>query len=422
MTNYAPIMNRRSLLEGCLFNAFKEEWIQQKEECILNMNSQSGIIQNKPYAYESFNLKNGEQNFSSLDNPIFTESLLLFKKMYDEDSNTMIASDKDTFIQAIPTSRRFDTTHFDMMTIEDKMSFKDAVKFAHSFYLSSPGLMYGILLHNNKKFINPLHPLIAQSVAKTLNKDASVLDSSTYKVIIYTYKETTTDENNAFFRNENLSKIFTDQIFNTLALLELKVELQKKIVNYNNPREQETHVLYGYKDFIYKTEDINKDTAPAENLELQPVQLINSGIVFPYYGTVAQKHANMRNNKGYQLSPMLSPNIGMPRFSILKEDESLSIEGRGVCTGKLQQYSLNGKKSLNHANLGSPFFREVMASGAYTFADISVKISLSIYAELFDLERIDSFTQLEKPPISFVEFRLKHPSKGLKDYLLSIKK
>ncbi|MCI4436833.1 MAG: hypothetical protein JHC33_08515, partial [Ignisphaera sp.] len=292
---------------------------------------------------------------------------------------------------------------------------------AHSFYLSSPGLMYGILLHNNKKFINPLHPLIAQSVAKTLDKDASVLDSAMYKVIIYTYKEAANDEHNAFFRNENLSKIFTDQIFNTLALLELKVELQKKIVSYNRIEDRHTHGIYGYKDFIYKTEAINKGET-TENLELQPVQLINYGIVFPYYGTVAQKHANMSNNKGYQLSPMLSPNIGFPRFSIVKKDKSLSIEGRGVCTGKLPQYSLNGKKSLNHANLGSPFFREVMASGAYTFADISMKVSLSIYAELFDLEKIDSFTQLEKPPISFVEFRLKHPSKGLKDYLLSIKK
>jgi hypothetical protein len=342
--------------------------------------------------------------------------------MYDEDSNTMIINNKDTFDQILPVAKRFDPSHFDMMTIENKMSFKDAVKFAHAFYLSSPGLMYGILLHNNKKFINPLHPLVAQSVSKALNKDASVLDTSIYKVIIYTYKETANDEHNAFFRNENLSKIFTDQIFNTLGLLELKVELQKKIISYSSPKEQDLHEIYGYKDFIYKTEEINKNTVQTENIDFQPVQLINYGIVFPYYGTVAQKHNNTRNNKGYQLSPMLSPNIGFPKFSIFKEDKRLSIDGQGVCTGKLPQHSLNGKKSLNHANLGSPFFREVMTPGVYTFADISIKVSLSIYAELFGLDKIDSFTQLEKPPMSFVEFRLKYPSKGLKDYLLSIKK
>jgi hypothetical protein len=420
MTNYAPVQHRRSLLEGCLLNAFEEEWREQEKECKLNIGSQTAVIQDNPYAYESFNLQNGEQTFSSLDNPIFTESLLLFKKMYDEDKTLMATSEKSSLYQMMPDSRRFVTNHFDMMTIDSTMSFKEAIKFAHAFYLSSPGLMYGMLLHSNNKFINPLHPLITQSIVKTLDKDASSLDASKYKVIIYTYNKESNESD--FFRNDNLAKIFTDQIFNTLALLELKVELQKKIVGYTQLNYSETNEPWKFREFVYRTEEISKDTKKTENLEFQPVQLINSGIVFPYYGTVAQKHLNMRDNKGYQLSPMLSPNIGFPSFTVDKVSGNITIDGRGVCTGKLQQYSINGKKSLNHANLGSPFFREVLASGAYTFADVSIKVSLSIYAELFDLERIDSFSQLEKPPISFVEFRLKNPTLGLKDYLASLKK
>jgi hypothetical protein len=428
MTQYYPSQNRRSLIENCLLNAYIEAWEEKATETRAAIDSNDSKVTVAPFAYESFILGKCKQSFKTLDNDIFTDASLLFKNMYDASADSMetrVFSDTGN-IRITPKAMRFESNAFDTMTIENKMSYIDAVKFIHSLYLSSPDIIYGVLLHNGTEFINPLHPLIAQSMTKTMDSTNARLLSDSYKVMIYTYKPKEHLEPIRYdiLHDTSFDATFTTHILKCLGLLEFKNETTEIVTSYsslddlNNHNRQ--HDIHRYKSFRYETHVTNVEKASVDELIFQPVQIINSGIASPYYGFAAERY-NGQTTRGYHLSPMLSCNINFPE-STIKKNGDVSVSATSVCTGNYANSSDAGRLSLNHANLGSPYFRDVLTHGSFAFAKICVRISLGIYAEFFDLQRID-IALPSKPviPISFVAYRAKHPNASLKDYLASIK-
>lgn len=440
MKKYGQYENHQTtILDACILNAFKNEY---HEQCnILNemhSNSILNSVTKDEKIFNNFNLAKGNQLFKLKGSNLFNQSTLLFHDMYQIDKNCMYIKSSQNKIELFTKGHTFNNNNqdnnnesfFDVVELDETMSYFNAVKFAYEMQKSSNGLLYGIVLKRNDIFINPLHPIIAQSLTKkhkdkANNSEYNALLNNQYNVFIYAYNKDVINECPFELFNNDLRDTFKNHIFNVLAMLEQTFESSTKISSINDIRNDRTaynvseYAPYQYRELSYIYEETFEDKENEYNVNIEPVQVVNDKLIYPYYGIVAQKYSMTTSMKGYQLSPMLSPNVGSFRGSIsmLDNNEKCSILGGSICTGRLSSSSENGWRSLNHANLGSPYFRDILSIGAFTFAKLSLDISLNIYARFLDLELLDIDLKQKSIPISFETFKKKGFGILFKEYI-----
>lgn len=416
MKNYSPVRQLKSVLDTCIYNAFKDTWEYIKKETLLEIGGGRQNIETQPFSYESFKLNTSNQNFEVSSSPLFESAKQLFEKMYANDKTTVknVKLQYDNEVNNID----FNSSMFDTSTISEKISYIDAIKLAHQLYVSSPELIYGMLLHDGNKFINPLHPIITHSFSKHYKENIKniIADASKekYSIIIYTYKNGYKSGeilNDDFLYDDMHEELFANHIYSILALLEQKNEIYEKKISYVDTSNKNTMFdRYGHFEYTSKCNE-----SSLFNVSLQPVQLVNDGIATPYYGIVAEQNRN-GDVYGYQLAPMLSCNLG--RVYLQNRQDSIKTSATSVCTGNFPKTSLAGKLSLNHAYLGSAYFKQIMARSAINFAQVSLKISISMYAELLELQPINmNFKKQKRILKSFASYKANNKDATLQDYL-----
>lgn len=433
MTHYFPFQKRQSLIEKCLALAFKETW-QEKDNDIHAEAARIDLQAAEPvFAYETFDLPKINQSFVVPESNAFSRSVLLWKNMYDISKDNFSTEESPT-VKIKPDRYSFNTGLFDVSQVGTKMSLRQVIKMIHSLFTDNQDLLYGVLLHDGKRFFNPLHPINAQALVRKYSlekykQNEGQLDEEIYKVMIYTYRQKF-DQMNKVLVDDSMNAIFTTHLLTVLSMLELKSQFGTKITHIdtlseilgtNNYNDREA---WTYSKFQYRTETVRTSDAvtAVQGIHIQPVQLINSGIASPYYGIVAEKYSSQNRTLGYQLSPMLSCNLGLAYTHINRNGE-IEVPGVSVCTGGTSNTSEAGRLTLNHANLGSPYFSDTLTQGSFQFANISIRMALGIYSEFFDLPKIDIMVTLPpKPPISFDEFKRNNPNARFSDYIQAIKR
>lgn len=441
MINYYPFENRKPLIEQCILQAFKDTYKSQEESVKAEMKDGTLTEQTSTLIYESFKLSKLNQDYQIGNSALFTDTVSLFNKMHQSEptffSPRTERRNSQDMTSMRPSRRDFVGNDFDINQIDAKMTYADAMKFIHALYKSSPDTIYGVMLSNgNNKFFNPLHPLNAQafvrkySMDKHENEFMSESSKAIYTVIIYSYKDKPSlKKYNDLLFVKQYEDLFMSHLLSVLALMDNQKKITTKITQVytlaqvngtNNPNPYDVSTFDTFKYGYEIQEDSANNTYPGD-VYIQPVQLINTGLAYPFYGITAVKYIRGDSTLGYQLSPMHSCNIG-EAYVYKAQDGSIDIPGGSVCTGNYNNTSPEGRATLNHANLSSAFFNSVMATGSYTFADVCVKLSLSIYAEFFGLDPISISSEPEiKIPISFEEFKRKHKDATLVQYLASIK-
>jgi hypothetical protein len=424
-----------SIFDACLKEAFKNEYYEQHR--MLNNKKISEEYRNIENENESifnkFDLSKANQLFTFKNSKLFDDITLLFHdmmKVSPESVNTRRESNTSLSIYQNASSISKDNSFFNLLEIDQHMLYFDAVKFAYEMQKSSPGQLYGILLKDSHGFINPLHPLIAQSLTRKYKdpnneREARRIEEKYYKVFVYAYNQDMVSSSTIDLYDNRLNDIFKNHIFKCLAVLEQTFTSSVKITrvydvrhssNYNRVSEKFAST---FANLTYDYEEFFEDEQNKFDVNMEPVQVVNNGLVYPYYGIVGQKYSQNLSIRGYQLSPMLSPNIG--RFAGMKTDnngiETNSVVAGSICTGNLNKMSEAGWRSLNHANLNSAFFADILNYGSFSFANICIDISLNIYASYLGLEPLNSNLKVKSIPISFATFKEMFKDKSFIDYI-----
>ncbi len=159
---------------------------------------------------------------------------------------------------------------------------------------------------------------------------------------------------------------------------QVTLDIRRRITSNLNFRIQATDNFYN-PDGSVVTRTLNRNTY------LIPVQILNDGLAYPYYGasicTVEGDHV-----RGIHITPMCSANLGSLGGSYLSSENSITRVS--VCTGSHDARSTIGLKTLNHSNLSSPFWSNNLISGWEEWVLSSLQISKSIYSEI--IEPIDT--------------------------------
>ena len=268
------------------------------------------------------------------------------------------------------TSEFMGTLTNSIININDAGTYKECIATMQKIQNSIGTKFYGALFIDGKTILNPFHPLTAMLMAD--EEKYSELHSKNYRIAIYAYES---DEDYIKYHSSFESRTANPEHIeaNLNALIQVaahQIETQIKMVGSESPNNNGESVRLQYKLSKHPDEEANFE------FYLSAHQMLTHGIVLPWYGTSFIKLNG--STSGCHISPMRSCNIsnGHTPHSL---EEAQTRNWSSVCTGSLSNSTLKGLRSLNHANLLSPYNQCIMASGALVYAQMAVNKSFQIY-------------------------------------------
>ncbi len=271
--------------------------------------------------------------------------------------------------------------------------FKDAIIQIGEIVETLGDKLAGCLLVSGKTIVNPLHPLAALVL---IDEERNIYDK--FKIITYLYKG-----KESLHSIYNSDKADIDKIRNNIKLL---------ISLYSNKQEINSVIdvieIKSNTDNIlspisrYYKQSISKDSEYEGDFVIVPHQLLTKGLVAPYYGTsVIIREDNTA--RGALLCPMHSANISMS----YNTDRTKPLFN-SICTGSTSKTTMEGLRTLNHANLSSPLHAVNMEAGSIMYADECIKQSINIYK----LGRFITTPIKENGELENEQIKTRHPEKN----------
>lgn len=255
-----------------------------------------------------------------------------------------------------------------IVNINKAGTYKECIKTMQGIKNSLGNDFYGALFISGKTILNPFHPVTAMLMAD--ENIYTELHSKNYRIAVYAYESTTEyDKYHTEFNSESSCIKYIESNIDALIQMSAhQIKTRVKSVGVVTAGRNSESVNLEYKVSKHPEED------PDYELYLSAHQLLTNGIVMPWYGSSLIKMND--STSGYHISPMRSCNIaGGPT----PESSNAVRNWDSVCTGSLLNSTLTGLRTLNHANLLSPFNSSILAPGALVYAQVAVNKSFQIY-------------------------------------------
>lgn len=279
-----------------------------------------------------------------------------------------------------------------IIKVEEPHTLKEAIQLIHDLVGLMGDMFAGALLVQGKTILNPLHPLSALIMIDNYDE----LNYNTYKIIVYKYYDR--DSMKSHYRSDDVShEAIATNIRNLISLYSNKQRINRTIKSLTVASKNDTPLAN--IEQMYR-ESMPMDSEYVGDFIIIPHTLITKGIAAPYYGTSVVVRSD-NASKGAFLTPFQSANIS-PSFG-----DDNNPEFNSVCTGNKSQVTMEGLRTLNHANLSSPLSPNCIGIGALEYADECIKQSLNIYKlggflndteneETTTIERGDNESSLEE--------------------------
>jgi hypothetical protein len=338
------ITNMHNLYFNILKNDFETDFIKY-------VNNSSDIYDENSMLHDEAGLKDIKNNTIE-----FEKSVNLNKKFY-ESSRTQA----DTLIQNVSK---------EITIIENMNTIKDCIKVALEIKRQvNDGTFYGCIVTDGEMHINLFNPTSLISLQKKMLDETS----KELQLLVYRFPDIDIKKeiNNEINRNGNKLEleIGHDEIIrNIIAFTADKVS--REYISVANIFEQnllDKDIEDLTAEIFYK---IKNDGENNYRSIIVGHQILTEGILIPYYGAsivILESYRDSVKSKGFQLSPMMTPNI--------HSDNT-------VCTGRHSNIGLYGLSSLHHANLSSPYFRDILCYGALDFADMCIEMMTLLLEEV----------------------------------------
>lgn len=273
-----------------------------------------------------------------------------------------------------------------LLQIKEAYPLAECLKIIANFVDKAGNNFYGAILKNSRDstLINPLHPLVAPVILGNFD----MLNKSTWYPILYFYSDRKAADRiyKTTAAEVEVIKTQIDCIYNavtsTVAVTQRKATT--RTTNESPIRcEVETVEYLTIQEF---GRVINGRGLSASSM-LVAHQMMTEGITAPYYGTTLLSYEPGSRSLGGHISPMRSCNISYEgsESSATRTRELRYIK---VCTGSRSSGTLEGVRTLMHANLGSPYTRNIIADGALAYVDVCINKALQIFklAGIIDME------------------------------------
>lgn len=344
-------------------------------DCSQSFNKQEKIELNQDLGrFEDYHIVTNQRDMSETQ-----KGNLILCSLIEKDVQNQSFGEISTHQENLDATEVFyGTSYFeDPVMTEETMTVKEALNLFNSL-----DNMYGMLLINRDgKVINPLHPITALTLLEYQQEAAK------YKAAFFKLKDDKIESLrqelhrfnfedisnrvvlNYMSRITSISKTsittMSDDVARETACLPLSTVLfNNATINLDNELIQRTTGCLTIDTVLNKTVE-----QPVFDI-LIPVQIIDKQFAMPYYGiTHVIAFDNPNKIQGRSITPMLSCNYNT---------KDINKYG-SICCGKENSRYLEGLRVTNHANLNSPFFRKILCSGWYQWAEYCIELSKTFY-------------------------------------------
>lgn len=245
------------------------------------------------------------------------------------------------------------------------------IAMAESLIEDSNLLGYGMVLSDGKgRFINPLHPIVAQDIVR------NGIPMEDYEIIYYALEQDIAIFKNTYYGSEN--KHIMSEVAKSLGYSEYSSENTEYIMR---KYMEETE---GLEYYVSINKEIEIGNQP--NLIITPVHLADvNGIIYPYYGTIQSKRGRHRFDS-INLSPFVSGNVNNSTSLVddIEEDHNtiyVSTEYSNTCIGKYSNSEWTNLRHMNIMNAGSMYMSHTIPENWADYVHHCISTSITILKE-----------------------------------------
>ena len=266
-----------------------------------------------------------------------------------------------------------------IVMLEGQHTFRAALAILEPFIEKLGSNFYGALLRSTRAIINPYHPLTALAMSDDLS-------TTTYKIVLYIYDNRDRMDSryySSIISSDDASKQLVNLVIaagNTQPVTAV-ADFQTLYVSSDEENYTVTRAagLHEHIDVIiangHGANRPNLNSFVNQQALLIAHQVLANGTIAPYYGTSILFRPNKQSKtKGTALSPCKSANIST------SESAFENVLRGSVCTGSTNGITLQSLATLNHANLGSAYNRNLLTYGSLRYFDECVQLSRKTYA------------------------------------------
>lgn len=280
----------------------------------------------------------------------------------------------------------FNNVTNELLQITECYSLTDCINIIANFVEKANNNFYGALLKNasDGTLINPLHPLVVPVILENFD----VLNNYKWYPILYFYSDRKTADNiyKTSIANTEVLKVQIDCLYNATTTTPSNIQRKTltKVAKHDNKVAKvetvETLTIIEYNQIFRNNSSTTCSILVAH-------QMMTEGITAPYYGTTLLAYEPGNKALGGHISPMRSCNI-----SYEGSDENITrtkeLRYTKVCTGSKASGTLEGIRTLTHANLSSPYTRRIIMDGALAYVDICISKAFQLFklAGIIDIE------------------------------------
>lgn len=281
-------------------------------------------------------------------------------EMENSDNNKIVPIECDTLQHELTQS---------VINIKNAGTLKNCISMLHDISNSLGNKLYGALLIDDKTILNPFHPVTAILLAD--EEKYKELHLGNYRIAVYGYNsdEIYNELHNLYKSDLANIEVISQNIDKLIQASAHQVNTEIQIIDSENASSESITIVYQISKFA--------NEAPDYEFYLSAHQMLTKGIVLPYYGSSFVKMNGA--TVGMAVSPMATCNISSPKEYHEKSHLLDAPRWSSVCTGSIPSGTIKGVRTLNHANLLSPFTRNIIYPGALVYAQVSIIKSLQIY-------------------------------------------
>lgn len=209
-----------------------------------------------------------------------------------------------------------------------------------------------LFLTDTKGIINPFHPLVALELLNDMSFGVK-------KLLIFTYDNVGQIE--SLYGKKDMK--FANDISLLIKAYQSQIDSRALKIVSNDFDDNNNSITQNYQISKLPGEDQSKEYFMVAH------QLLTRGTFVPYYGTSIISMNG--NTSGIHITPFKSCNIS----------DHNGIEGASVCTGSTSNKTIEGLRTLHHANLSSPYQASCMTNVSKPYADACIEYSLNIFKQ-----------------------------------------
>lgn len=294
-------------------------------------------------------------------NSVEVNSLLHYQGFINNKQSTNMGNSRELF----------ENVSNKILSTDDALPLEDALEFINTYVSVAKSNFYGAILKSADGSVtfNPFHPLTAPLLIANLD----TYSKHKYKCILYFYNDRRAMDSifNTVAADRPITEMIVNSFIKTVVAQTIRTAVLESVVVTPIPIDDCCTLSARAKRNLFTESTVGTSSLFVAH------QMLTRGVMVPYYGISYLDFTLNQTCRGAHISPMRSVNISASSGNTATIANRLVFNS--VCCGSKNNTTIEGIRTLQHANLNSPYNTQTLVDGALHYVDVCITKTLQMY-------------------------------------------